>query len=646
MGEPPQTESGVIQAETTRFNSLSSYLKIVIIILALIGISLSVMHVFSLSIGKTTILTISYYYALYAVFASSAFLILPARKKDKDRKLPWYDLVAFVLTLAICTYFFAKAWEISQVGWIPAQPLHFAMALILCISIIEAGRRMGGIGYVIVCLVLGAYPLFSEHMPGALFAPSLNFWELISFDVFGSAGIIGIPGRVVGGILIGFLIFAGILVASGAGKFFLDLALSIFGKFRGGPAKVAVVASGFFGSLSGSIFSNVVATGSVTIPAMKRTGYPPHYAGAIEACASTGGMLMPPVMGAVAFVMAVFLGVDYGTVVVAAAIPAILYYWGLLMQVDAYAARVNMKGLDPSEIPSFRQAIKKGWPFVVTLAFLIWGLVFMKWSTATPYYASGLMIVLSFFSKETRMTPRKIFDIMASVSKLIIQTVAIILPIGFIICGLIVTGASASLTSALVSIGEGNIYLLLILGCVICYIFGMIGLVTPAYIFLAVSLAPAIMQVGGISEMAIHLFLIYYAMLASITPPVAIAAFLAATMAGASPMRTAFQAMRLGVVIYFIPFFFVFNPSLILQGSGLEALYLFVLCLVGIVLIAGGMEGYLVFVGRVNIVTRPLLVIAGFLIGFPEWKTTIAGAIIAAVIIIYYMVKEKGRVTS
>ena len=351
---------------------------------------------------------------------------------------------------------------------------------------------------------------------------------------------------------------------------------------------------------------------------------------------------MPPVMGAAAFIMAEFLGIEYAVIIVAAAIPSIAYYLGLLMQVDAYAARSGLQGLPREELPSIRQTLKEGWPFIAVILFLIWGLLYMRWESRAPWFASGLMFFLSFARRETMMTPRRIVNTMVSIGNLVVRTTGIVIPMGFIVAGLTATGVSGSFTAGIIRLGGDNPFLILLLGVVTCYILGMAGLVTPAYIFLALTLAPAVLKVAPLNPLAIHLFIMYYAMLANITPPVAGGAFIAATMAGAHPMRTAWMAMRLGIVIYFIPFFFVFNPALVLQGSFLETIYLFALVIVGIVLIAGGFEGYLIKFGLVKWWARPLLVISGLLIGFPEWISTISGAILALIVLAFlFMVKSR-----
>jgi TRAP transporter 4TM/12TM fusion protein len=455
----------------------------------------------------------------------------------------------------------------------------------------------------------------------------------VAFNVYSNDALLGVVTRVVGETLIGYLIMAALLVATGAADFFLKLAMALMGRARGGPAKVAVLASGFFGSLSGSIFGNVVSTGAVTIPSMRRAGFPGYYAGALEACASTGGMLMPPVMGAVAFIMADFTNTEYAVIVVAAAIPSILYYFGLYCHVDGYAAKAGLSGLPQHELPSVKETLKDGWPFVAVLLFLIWGLVFMRWERLTPFYASVLLIALTFLKRSLRLSPGKIPEVLLETSKLLSQTMALLLPTSFILGGLMATGVAPNIASELVRLGGDNLPLVLAIGVGVCLIFGMLGLIVAAYLMLALTLAPALEQIAGLNTLAIHLFIAYYATLAAITPPVALAAFLASRISDSDPMQTSWHACRLGVVLYFIPIFFLFEPALILQGP----LYLTALWLpfsvAAIMLIAAASEGRLWGFGLLRPWARAALFAAALLIGFPEWRSTFVGAVIAALVI-------------
>jgi len=632
--------SAVSGGEISRYASLPLPIKIICLVLIASGLGLFIFYIFAWTPGGWVLGSIMYYYLLYTCFATCAFLMMPARKKDKNR-IPWYDLVLAALVFGFFIYSASRALSID-IGWVP--PPHTLALVLACIIgplAIEGGRRMAGIPFVILTVIIGLYPLFAEHMPGVFFGLSLPFDILIGSFAYGRAGILGLPGMVMGEILIGYLMFAGMLMVSGAGRFFLNLALCLLGRFRGGPAKVAVLASGFFGSLSGAPIANIVATGAVTIPAMKRIGYPPYYAGAIEAVASTGGVIMPPVMGGIAFIMAILTGMPYSVIMIAAFIPAILYYYGLLVQVDAYAARVGLKGLPREELPSLLKTLKEGWVFIIAIAFLVFGLIYMRWGATAPVYASGLMFILSFASRETMMTPRRILAALVTIGSLVTFLMAILIAVGFVMIGIQSTGSFTTLTTHIVAFGGGNLVVVLLIAVAICYVFGMMGVSMAPYIVLAVTLIPSLAGATELSLIGLHLFVIYYVIMMGITPPIAISAFVAAAVAGAPPMKTGFTAMRLAVVLYFIPFFFVFNPALILEGPILETLYLFALCLVGIWILASGLEGYLLKVGRLSLWSRPLLVAGGFLIAFPGWMTTIIGVALTALVIALILIRKR-----
>jgi len=612
-----------------RYDSLPLPFKIYFNVAVFAGVLLGVYYIFGLNIRGIVLLDAQYYYLFFALFGSAAYLVLPEQKKAS-----WYDYVLTGLYLGLGVYFFLNARQIALVGWIPATDLNIVLALIFIALLLEGCRRgAGGMAWPIVAILFGIYPLVAGHFPGVFQGMTQPFREVISYYAFGGDGILGIPGQVMCGILLGFLVFAGFLIETGAGNFFLDAAYALFGKYRGGPAKVAVVSSGFFGSLSGSIAANIVSTGSITIPAMKRLGYPARYAGALEACASTGGVLMPPVMGATAFIMAAMLETPYHTIMLAAAVPSILYYFGLLVQADAYAAKMGMKGLPKEELPHFWRVMRTGWPFLFVLVFLIWGLLIMEWEYLTPFYASILLIFLSFTSKKTMMTPGKFHRAMLMAGKLVTRTLIIILPAGILISAISITGVGAAFTSGAVSLGGGSLVMIMIIGVLACYAMGMAGMLVTAYIFLAVTMAPAIIEIGGLNEIAVHLFIMYYSMLSFITPPVASGAFIGAAIAQGSPIQTAFTSMRLGVVIYFVPFFFVFNPALILQGPLFETFYLFIFCLIGILILASGMEGYLIGLGKLSWWSRLLFIVGGFMIALPGFKSTIMGAVLSAIIV-------------
>lgn len=623
---PSQIEEAMPQSEVTRLGNPFSWQSIVFVILCLIGLSTGIAYIFGATWNNNRLLEGQYYWIFIGCFMAAAFIALPAFRGQ--RKVPLYDMAAALVALLISLYFSAHAWEMVQAGW-----SNHVMGAVIWLLMLELARRSGGPPFLLVVLALGLYPLVAHLLPGLLMGIPYDFNSMMTAHIFRAEGMMGITTKIVAEIILGFLVFAGILLATGAGQFFIDLANAGFGRYRGGTAKVSVAASAFFGSLSGSIFSNIAGTGSITIPTMKKAGYPPHYAGAIEACASTGGVVMPPVMGAIAFVMAITIGVDYATILIAAIIPSLLFYFGLLLQVDAYAARTGIKGIPKSDQPSARAVLKRGWPYLLVLVFLVWGLLYMRWEYYAPWYAAALMVALSFVRRDTRMSPRRLYDAVRQIGVLVTQTAAIILPIAFVVSALTITGVTGSLTSGLVGLGGGNLYLIILFGTLACFIMGMAGLSIVAYIFLAVTLAPAIIEVGGLNTIAVHFFIVYYAMLAAITPPVGPAAFLAGTIAGAGPIKTSFMTMRLGVVIYFLPLFFLFQPALVMQGDLLPLTYILPSIIAGIMLISAGFEGWLLGVGHVRGTLRIPVAAAGFAFSFPGPTTTLVAGALCAILV-------------
>jgi len=495
------------------------------------------------------------------------------------------------------------------------------LAYLLWALVLEATRRAGGTAIFTIVALFSVYPFFADQLPGLLLASSPDWTEIGNRMAMSNEAIFGIPMRAFGTLVIGFLIFGVALQHTGGGSFFLNLAFSLLGHVRGGPAKVAIFASGLMGSMSGSVVTNVLTTGVMTIPTMKRVGFRPAYAGGVETCASTGGVLMPPIMGATAFVMALFLEVPYRDVAIAAVIPSVLYYFGLFMQIDAYAARNDLKGLPPEDMPSLRKTMKEGWYFIAVFALLIWMLVFLNQETIAPYYASALLILLNQIFPYHRWTWTKFWDFVASVGKLFAELAALLAGIGLIVGALVVTGKIGNLAADLLALAGGSVMILLLMGAFTSFVLGIGMTVTAAYVFLAIALAPALIK-GGMNPMSVHMFIFYWGMLSFITPPVALGAYAAAPIAKARPMRTGFEAMRLGSIIYFIPFFFVFDPAFIWQGPVEQTAFLFVQATIGILFVAGALQGYLLFVGTVSdgpvgLVARLALAVGGIALAMP-----------------------------
>ncbi|HSE94669.1 MAG TPA: TRAP transporter fused permease subunit, partial [Methylomirabilota bacterium] len=507
----------------------------------------------------------------------------------------------------------------------------------LWLLVLEAARRAGGLALFLMVLGLSLYPVYAGALPGPVAGLSLSLPDTIRYQAMSVEAILGIPMRVFGTLIIGFIIFGEALQVTSGGQFFNDLALSLLGAFRGGPAKVAVVASGLFGSMSGSVVSNVVADGAITIPMMKRIGFRPEVAAAVEATASTGGALMPPVMGATAFVMASILGIPYLQVAVAAAIPSFLFYLSLYFQVDAYAARHGLRGLAWRELPPFWRTLTGGWVYLAAFAVLVFLLVNQRREAHAPFVATALLLGLAMLRRESRFTAQTFVDFLAGIARTLAELVTILAAVGLIIGALAVTGVAGTLSSDMVRLAGGNVFLLLVLGALACFILGMGMTMTAAYVFLAVVMAPALIR-QGLDPVAVHLFIMYWAMLSFITPPVAIGAFAAASIAQTSFMKTGFEAMRFGAVKYLLPFFFVYNPVLVAQRATVPQLVLVVgAAIAGIALLSYALQGHLPGVGRLaggvaGGTVRGALVLAGVLLAAPEPITDAIGLLLAVLI--------------
>ncbi|MBE0490035.1 MAG: TRAP transporter fused permease subunit [Halomonas sp.] len=565
-----------------------------------------------------------FYYAVVALLLPLIYLLWPLTPAGQHRPIPWYDYLLSAATLVVSGYFVINADSILERGWAFAAPdTALWVSYAWWILIIEAARRAGGWPIAVIVTLFSLYPLAADVMPGPIQAFPSSLSETAMYHTMSTESIMGIPLQAFAGLVIGFLVFGVVLQKSGGGKFFINLAFALLGHVRGGPAKVSIFSSGLMGSMSGSVISNVLTTGVLSIPAMRRIGMSRSFAGGVEACASTGGVLMPPVMGATAFVMAMFLDVPYSAVVLAAIIPSILYFLGLFIQIDAYAARNDIKGLPTVELPSLWQTLKEGWYFIFVFALLVWMLLVMQREAVAPFYATALLLVLNQLSRHNRWGWKELGEALSGAAKLFAELIAILAGVGMLVGALSMTGLSGTIANDFIHLAGGSVPLLLLMGALTSFVLGIGMTVTAAYIFLAVALAPALIQGGGLDPMAVHLFILYWGMLSFITPPVALGAFAAATVAGARPMSTGLQAMRLGSVIYFIPFLFVLNPALIMQGEPLQIVLVFVQALAGIVLFASAMQGYLIGVGRLGhgaiqeTAIRALVLISGLTLALP-----------------------------
>jgi TRAP transporter 4TM/12TM fusion protein len=616
-----------VETDSTRMHGVTYW---AVLTLGAIGLLMAINQTFMLRTFGFQPLGNSFLYYLIGLFLAAAYLIYPMTKAAAHRT-PWYDWVFAAVILGCSAYLGSKGLTIIVEGWDNSAPLEATVISgILLVMLIEGVRRCGGTPLLVVVLLFGSYPIYAGYMPGFLWGNEYSLGETIRAHVMGVESIIGIPMQVVANLVIGFVVFGAALTVTGGGEFFMRFATSLMGASRGGPAKVAVVSSGFMGSLSGSVISNILTTGAFTIPTMKRTGYPPQYAGAVEACASTGGTLMPPVMGAVAFIMASFLGVPYADVIVAAFLPALLFYIALLFQVDAYAARVGLKGLEAHEIPKLWQVLKEGWPYLFSLGMLIYMLLFMRLETYAPYYATVVLLVISVFKKSHRFSPKLMLELLKNLSVSVANLVAILAGIGLVVGGLSYSGVAGSFSRELLLHAGGSIPLMLVAGAVTSFILGMGMTVSACYIFLSILLAPALIN-AGLNPLASHLFILYWGMMSFITPPVSLAAITAANIAGANSWATGLTAMRLGSVLFVLPFMFVVNPLLIMQGDWGPVLLAAATAITAMWVLASALEAYLYRVGVITWPTRLLLFVAGGMLAFPGGLTDITGLILVGV---------------
>jgi len=560
------------------------------------AIALAINQIFNLGFFVGYVMLDSrYMYLITGIMLSMVFITFPANK-NSPHHVTWYDIVIMVVIGIIFSYFAYFAERIVLEAWEYAAPdIGIYLAMVTWVIVLEAGRRAGGWPVFAIVLVFSLYPTFADKLPDVVAALSIPVHEVAMFHVMGEESLFGIPMRVFAQLVFGFLIFGISLQYTGGGPFFINFAFALLGHLRGGPAKVSIFSSGLMGSMSGGPISNVLTTGPLSIPAMRRVGFSKEYAAGVEACASTGGVFMPPIMGATAFVMASFLNVSYTTVAVAAIVPSVLYFFGLYMQIDAYAARENLEGLPKEELPKLGQVFKEGWYFIFVFAALIFMLVYLQREAVAPFYATAMLLVINQFTMH-KLTLEKFMRLVATMGKLLAELAGILAAIGLIIGGLAVTGIAGTIANDLVYLAGDNVLVLLMMGALTSFILGIGMTVTAAYIFLAIVLVPALTN-SGLDPLASHMFVMYWGMLSFITPPVALAAFAAASVAQVSPMRAGFEAMRLGAIIYFVPFFFVFNPALLLQGSAMENIQAISTALVGVALVSAALQGYLIGLG-------------------------------------------------
>ena len=527
-----------------------------------------------------------------ALGLAPVFLVVRATSRAPMDRVPWYDWLGCAGALAVGGYvtvlYPSIAYSLSALSW--DRLLLGGLTIVL---VLEAVRRLAGWALMWIAVGCILYAKFAWLLPGILYAKGAS-WERIAVYLYlDTNGILGVPLAVTATIVVAYIFFGQALSAVGGDKFLTDLAMAAAGRYRGGPAKMAVVSSSLYGMVSGSAVANVVVDGAITIPMMKRSGYPAHLAAAIEAVSSNGGQIMPPVMGAAAFLIAEYLAIPYGEVALAAAIPACLYYLALFVQVDLEAAKNGIVGLPRAELPKFRNVIRRGWVFLVPLLVLLYTLMIESWAAGQAgMLAVATTFVVGALQKETRPTWRGVLVALEGTGRTMLDLVAITTLAGIVIGAFQLSGLTSKLPLLLVSTAGGNVFLLLVLTAVVSIFLGMSLPTTVVYITLAVLVGPALAQLG-IVPLAAHLFLFYFGMLSLITPPDCLATYAAAAIAKSDFWRTGWVGMRLGIVAYIVPFVFVYHPALILRGGWLDIVAAVFTASLGVILLGIGCAGYL-----------------------------------------------------
>ena len=607
--------------EDNKFRRLApAYARVqqgLLIALTLLGVawSVEIHHYTTLAIFKEQFLALFFSFGMAPVF-----LGVKAHAGERASVPPWFDRAAIAAAFATGGYVAIFYHElVYDLGTVTVERV--VLGLLAIALVLEATRRVLGWALVIVAGVFIFYALFSGYFPGFLNVPGTRWERLVTYLYLDNNALFGLPMFVTSSVIVGFILFGRCLYAVRGDTFLTDFAMSIMGRYRGGPAKVAIVASSLFGTTSGSAVSNVVMDGPITIPMMKNAGYPAPTAAAIEAVASTGGQIMPPVMGITAFLIAEYLGVPYGEIVLAALVPALLYYVALFAQVDLEAGKRGLVGLPREQLPQLFKIMNRGWVFVAPIAVLMWALLWQGWEPGkAAVLASVVTVLIGYFNPATRPTLARLHDAIVETGRTLIDLVVITAIAGLVIGVLQVSGLGSNFSLLLVGLSGDSLFALLVLTALVCIVLGM-GLPTAIiYMMLAVLVAPALIEYG-VKPIAAHLFLFYFGALSMITPPVCLATFAAAAIAKSDFWETGWAGMRLGIVAYVVPFVMIYQPALIMSGGWLDIALGVSTAVAGVIVLSFGVVGYAA--RALNPLERIGFFIAGFL-----WLVTPASGVL------------------
>lgn len=574
---------------TGRFSTIEYVLTVAMPIMAIVYI-LNLLRFVDIYLARQ-----SYLGAMLSILLTIVFIRFPAKKQRSNDKIPWYDIVFIIIGITGPIYYaIVYPSDMLRIDASLITPFEQVLTLISLVTILEATRRVMGLAMPIIAALFFAYGFTCQWCPSLLHGRGYDLARMTTVVYVDYFGVLGLAFDVAVTIVIMFVLFGTLLNLAGAGDFINDIAMSFLGGVRGGPAKVACVASGLFGMISGLTTANIVTTGSFTIPMMKKIGYKPHFAGAVEAAASNGGQIMPPVMGIIAFLMADITGIPYFKICIAAAMPALLYYFSLIVAIDSEAGALNLKGLSRSQLPSFSKTFVGGWEYVVPPVMLIMFMTtFAQSVQLAGLYAAGVVVLTALFRKSHRVK----VNIRGLLDSLRSTTLNALIPgcacacIGIIMGSMMLTGLGTRLSSAILDISHGVVLLILILSAICCFILGMgVGSI-PSYLMVASLVAPALVKIG-ITPMAAHLFVFYFAITSFLTPPVAVGAYVAAGLANSDPWKTSWTATRLAVVTFIVPFLFIYRPAMLGYGSISEIILTLMAGLSGCIFTAWCLRGY------------------------------------------------------
>ncbi|MBK5104802.1 MAG: TRAP transporter fused permease subunit [Burkholderiales bacterium] len=598
------------------------------VIYALVAAAFSLWYLYTSGFGLVSTETNRGFYLMFT--SVLVFLAFPARRGAPKHRPSIVDWLFIAMAVVSITYWMDQYVPYAMFRVSSPNEWDFAMGLVAIIVTMETSRRVLGPVIPAICLIFLAQLYFGPYLPGKLSHDGMNVQRIIEFTYSTQEALFGVVTTTFATFVFPFMIFGAFLERSGAGAFFMDLATALTGRWRGGPAKIAVFSSALFGSISGSSVANVVASGVFTIPMMKRIGFKPHHAGGIEAIASTGGQIMPPVMGAGVFILATLTQTDYLSIAVMNIIPALLFFGFVMLMVDLEAVRSSLHGLPAEEIPRARDVLRRGWHFFLPLVVVI-ALLFHGYSPdLCAFWGIVCVIGLSWLNRETRMGPRRLFRAIVAGAHNNTSAGAAIGSLGIIIGGIVLSGLGLKFSAILIELSGGHLLTTVALVTLISIIIGMGSSTTGSYIILSVVAAPALVHLG-VAEVPAHLVVFYAACLSNITPPVCVSAFAAASIAGADPMKTGFAALKFGATLVLVPFSFVYMPELLLQGTPPEIAYATARYVAGYLALAMGIQKCEFIAGEFAAWRRWLFLIAAAGLLFPlfpgsEW----AGAALLA----------------